>query len=52
MDELDAAGQVTLRLPGVSLKAIASPADQVLSLALFVLALANYSLHLQRDMQI
>lgn len=52
MDKLDAAGQVTLRLPGVSLKAIASPADQVLSLALFVLTFANYSLHLQRDMQI
>lgn len=46
MDELDAAGQVTLRLPGVSLKAVASPADQVLSLSLFVLAFAYYSFHL------
>lgn len=48
MDELDAAGQVTLRFPGVSLKAVASPADQVLSLALFVLAFAYYSFHLQK----
>lgn len=52
MDELDAAGQVILWLPGVSLKAVASPADQVLCLALFVLTFANYSLHLKRGMQI
>lgn len=47
VDELDAAGQVALRLPGVTLKAVASPADQVLSLPLLVFPFAHYPLHLQ-----